>query len=175
MARMPLFAALIALCGAAVAADAGFVTRKKIDPSQFASLTAALEAEMRTGGRFEYVTPPERERIDAALQRMGSMLHGKRELGELSERERVAVFNAQEEINGILTKRDGERLICANKQMVGSHRKLTVCETYAERMTRIKGSREQADDLNKRVQACREITTRGVQNSGGGGITCQSG
>ena len=175
MARIPLFVAMFAFCGAALA-DAEYVTRRKIEPAQFAELAAALEAEMRTGGRFEYGTSAERARIDAAVQRMGEALHGKRGLGDLSERERVAVFNAQEEINGILTKRDGERLICAHKKMVGSHRKFTVCETYAERMARIKGSREQADDLNKRVQACRELTNPGpVANSGSGGISCQSG
>ena len=175
MARIPLFVAMFAFCGAALA-DAEYVTRRKIEPARFAELSTVLETEMRTGGRFEYVTLAERARIDGALQRMGEVMHGKRGLGELSERERVAVFNAQEEINGILTKRDGERLICANKQMVGSHRKFTVCETYAERMARIKGSREQADDLNKRIQQCRESTIPGTAaNAGNAGVICQSG
>ena len=175
MARIPLFVAMIAFCGAA-SADADYVTRRKIEPAQFGELATALEAEMRTGGRFEYVTLAERARIDDALQRMGEVLHGKRGLGDLSERERVAVFNAQEEINGILTRRDGERLICANKEMIGSHRKFTVCETYAERMARTKNSREQADELNRRVQQCREQTIPGTAaNAGNNGVVCQSG
>lgn len=174
MVRTSLFVALLAYCAAA-AADAGYVTRGKIEPARFAELATALESEMRSGGRFEYVTLAERARIDAALQRMGDALHGKQALGELSERERVAVFNAQEEINGILARRDGERLVCAHREVVGSHRKLTVCETYAERMARIKGSRQRADELNRRVQTCREVTTGPVANSGGGGITCRSG
>jgi len=47
---------------------------------------------------------------------------------------------------------------------------------YGVRMARIKGSREQVDRVIRRIQTCRELTTPGpVANSGGGGISCQSG
>src|SRR5687768_3231289 len=131
---------------------------------------------MRTGGRFAWVTPAERSRIDTTLERMAGVLAGKRSLADLNDNERVIVFNGQEEVNGILAKRDSERLVCQRRLLPGSHRKETVCETYGEQMARIKGSRENIERNNRRVQACREITNPGpVANSGGGGITCQSG
>jgi len=170
-----LLAALLAASCAATAND-DYVTSRKIEPASFSQLVEILAQEMEAGGRFAYVLAAERAAINAALTRMQQILDGKRALGELDEAERVAVFNAQSEINGILTKRDNERVICDQRIIVGSHRKLTVCETYGERMARIKQSRENMDELNKRVQQCRELTVPGTAaNSGGDGFVCQSG
>ncbi len=137
-----------------VFADADYVTRRKIEPARFDEFVGVLTTELRAGGRFEYVTVAERDRIDAALARMDRVLEGKRTIAELDEREKVAVFNAQEEINAILTKRDSERLVCQRRETVGSHRKETVCETYGEKMARSRGSRERANELNRRIQQC---------------------
>ena len=166
---------LLAAAGIATAAEP-FVTRAKVEPASFMQLVAVLETEMRAGGRFAWVTPAERSRIDAALERMARILAGKRSLADLGERERVLVFNAQEEVNGILARRDSERLVCERRLLPGSHRKETVCETYGEKMARIKGSRENIERNNRRVQVCRELTNPGpVANSGSGGISCRSG
>ena len=167
--------ALLAPTGAATAAD-DYVTRKKIEPAAFDQLESILQDEMDVGGRFAYVETDERLAIDASLRRMRGLLAGKRTLAELDEDERVAVFNAQAQINAILTRRDGERVICDRRIIVGSHRKETFCETYADRMARIKYSRERMDELNKRVQACRELTVPGTAaNSGGDGVLCRGG
>ena len=170
-----LLPCILALSGTATAKE-GYVTQRKIEPTAFAQLETLLQEEMDIGGRFAYVEPAERVAIDANLARMRGLLDGKRTLAELDEDERVAVFNAQAQINAILTKRDGERMICDRRMIVGSHRKETVCETYADRMARIKYSRERMDDLNQRVQACRELTVPGTApNSGGDGVLCRGG
>lgn len=171
------FAFLLSIAAAApAAAENAFVTRSKVEPARFGQLVAVLGEEMRTGGRFAWVTPDERARVDASLARMAALLAGKRTLDELGERERVALLNAQEEVNAILTKRDAERLVCERRTLPGSHRKISSCETYGERMARIKGSREQVDRLNRRVQQCRELTVPGTAaNAGNAGITCRSG
>ena len=174
--RIVLFAAALAASSGAGAADAPYVTRTKIEPQQFGQLVAVLATETRTGGRFEWITPAERAEVDAALARMGEMLAGRSSLAELREDDRIALFNDQESINAILTRRDSERRICERRMIVGSHRRETVCETYGQRMARMKGSREHMDKLNRRVQLCREIPSPGpVLNSGGGGVTCVSG
>ena len=166
---------MLALAGAASAKD-GYVTKKKIEPASFSQLEALLQEEMDVGGRFAYVEAGERTTINTSLARMRDLLAGKRTLAELDEDERVAVFNAQAQINAILTRRDGERMICERRAMVGSHRKETVCETYADKMARIKDSRDTMDGLNKRVQACRELTVPGTAaNSGGDGVLCRGG
>ena len=176
MTTRPFLLFLLLAAGAGVSAAEPYVTRAKVEPASFTQLVVLLGVEMREGGRFAWVTPAERARIDAELEQMGRVLEGKRSIAELTEAERVRVFNSQEVVNGILAKRDSERLVCQRRLLPGSHRKETVCETYGEQMARIKGSRENIERNNRRVQACREITNPGpVANSGGGGITCQSG
>ena len=174
--RILLLAAALAASSGALAADAPYLTRTKIEPAQFEQLVALLEREMGTGGRFEWIEPAERAEVEAALARMRERLRGRTSLTALGEDERIAVFNDQEAVNAILTRRDSERRVCERRMLVGSHRKETVCETYGQRMARIKGSRERMEELNHRVQRCREVTPAGsVLNSGGGGITCASG
>lgn len=154
-ARIALLVLFLGACGAASAGET-YVTKKKIEPAHFDALVETLDGEMRAGGRFEHVSLAERARIHAAVSRMRQVLHGRQSIDELREHERVAVFNAQEEINGILTRRDGERLVCERRPLPGSHRKETVCETYAERMARQRGSRQRANELNRRIQQCNE-------------------
>ena len=151
--RIAMLVLFLGACGAASAGET-YVTKKKIEPAHFDALVDTLDGEMRAGGRFEHVSLTERASIDAALGRMRKVLGGKQSISELRDHERVAVFNAQEEINGILTRRDGERLVCERRPLPGSHRKETVCETYAERMARQRGSRDKANELNRRIQQC---------------------
>lgn len=174
--RILMLAAALAASSGALAADEPYVTRTKIEPARFGELASALATELHTGGRFEWTTPPERAAVEAALARMAARLEGRRTLAELGEDERIALYNDQEEINAILARRDSERRVCERRALVGSHRKETVCETYGQRMARIKGSRDRMDELNRRVQRCKEIASPGpVLNSGGGGITCAGG
>ena len=174
--RILLLAAALAASFGATGAEAPYVTRTKLEPAQFGQLVELLRREMRAGGRFEWIEPAERAEVEAALARMRERLGGRTSLTALGEDERIAVFNDQEVVNAILTRRDSERRICERRLLVGSHRKETVCETYGQRMARIKGSRERMEELNHRVQRCRELTPPGpVANSGGGGISCASG
>jgi hypothetical protein len=42
------------------------------------------------------------------------------------------MFNAQQEVNAILSKRDGERLICKSERPVGSNIPIKTCRTASE-------------------------------------------
>lgn len=175
--RFPLlFGMSLFACATALAGSEAYVTRTRVEPARFGQLVEVLRTEMGPGGRFAYVTTAERDRIEHSLDRMRVALDGKATLADLDDRDRLAVFNAQEEVNSILTRRDAERVVCDRRPLPGSHRKETVCETYGDRMARIKGSREQVERLNRRVQQCRELTVAGTApNAGNAGIVCQSG
>lgn len=174
--RLSIASFLLLLGGIALAAPEPYLTRTKVEPARFGQLIQTLRVEMAPGGRFAYVTPAERDRIEGSLERMRAALEGKATLADLDERERLSVFNAQEEVNAILTKRDAERVLCDRRPLPGSHRKELVCETYGQRMARIKGSREQVERLNRRVQTCRELTVPGTApGAGQAGISCRSG
>ena len=173
-ARSALFSLLI-LTAVPVATAADFVSKRKIEPSRIGELSRVLDEEMSPGRRFEHVTPTERAQVDAALARMTQAVSGKPSIADLDDATRIKVFNLQEQINAILTKRDNERVICEKRSMTGSHRKQSVCETFGEKMARRKNSRDRMNELNRNVLVCDEITTFGVQNSGGGGLLCTGG
>jgi hypothetical protein len=65
---------------------------------------------------------------------MQKLLSAHPDAADLQPDAKVALFNAQEEINGILDHNDNNRLVCEHVAPVGSHRPITTCHTYAEIM-----------------------------------------
>ena len=143
------FAILLAMIASPLAAarEKGYIDSRKYDPAQFPQLVEQLRAEMSPGGRFEEIAAAERAKVEEELGRMGELLAGAQSLEDLDETQRVALINAQERANAILTKRDGERLICQRRQLVGSHRTETYCETAQEKRDRTAFSREKKRQL----------------------------
>lgn len=131
----------------AAAREKGYINAKKQDPSQFPQLVEKVRAEMAPGGRFEEVPAAERKRVEAELALISGLLAGVGSLAELDENQRVELINAQERANAILTRRDGERLICQRRQLVGSHRTETYCETAQEKRDRTAFSRDKKRQL----------------------------
>jgi hypothetical protein len=50
----------------------------------------------------------------------------------MSDADKTAMFNKQEEVNAILAKRDNERLICKNEKPIGSNIPVKTCQTAGE-------------------------------------------
>jgi hypothetical protein len=149
-----LSAVIVLLVAFEALAAEGYITRRKIEPAMFPQLAEVLQREMQTGGRFEFVTANERGEVEAALESMRGLLAGKSTIEQLNDDEKVALINAQERANAILTRRDGERLVCERRRVVGSNLRQNMCETYAERRHRVQGTRERARQLQKNVQIC---------------------
>lgn len=97
----------------------------------FAALAADIRNGMSAGGRFEYVPASQERILLKQLDTIGSLLE-KGARAELSDEDKVALFNAQEQANGILMKYDGNREICSIRNRTGSNRRETICTTYAE-------------------------------------------
>jgi hypothetical protein len=157
MHRITPFLARLVLAFAALPAmadDAPLLPREKLAPADFPATADWIAREMAPGGRFQHVTPRERDAVEADLGRMQAMLAGVERIEALDESARVELLNAQERVNGVLSRRDGERLICERRARLGSNRRETWCETYAEREARIRGTRERANELNRRIQQC---------------------
>ena len=45
---------------------------------------------------------------------------------------KAKLFNEQEVVNSILTRRDRDRVICKNEAPIGSHIPVTTCHTYGQ-------------------------------------------
>lgn len=121
----------------------------KLDPAlqattkeKFEDQSAAIRSQMKTGGRWEFVDSTERATVERRLDEIAALMGNAASADELSSGDRSTLLTAQEEVNAILTKKDGRRLICQNVAPTGSNRKQKTCVTFAER------ERERRDSQN---------------------------
>lgn len=116
---------------------------KAVDKATIEQQIESVRKGMELGGRYQFVNDTERYQVNRALDEISRLFSNHVSIHEMNEEERVAIFNAQERANGILTKRDGERLICEHKPMIGSNKKQTVCQTYADQQLWKRNSQSQ--------------------------------
>ena len=112
----------------------------------FEPIAADVRKEMEGGGRFEYVKPDERKTVDAKLDEMNKLFEKSGSVSAMTQDEKVALFNAQETVNAILTRRDRDRVICKNEAPIGSHIPVTSCHTYGQEVEAREGTQKQMAD-----------------------------
>jgi hypothetical protein len=95
----------------------------------FATVSGWVQKEMSPGGRYEHITPSEHSTVDAKLAEMGALLDKTGSVDKMTDAEKTAMFNNQEQVNAILAHRDGDRVICKNVAPVGSHIPVKTCKT----------------------------------------------
>ncbi|GAA0716896.1 hypothetical protein [Dokdonella soli] len=98
----------------------------------FATVSEWVHKQMNEGGRYSHVTSREKETVDKRFDEMDKLFAKSGAVAQMSDDEKTRMFNAQEEINAILAKRDSERLICKNVAPVGSHIPVKTCVTAGE-------------------------------------------
>jgi hypothetical protein len=99
----------------------------------FEDQSAAIRQQMEPGGHYEFVSAAERAEVERNLQTMGDLLARHTDAAALAERDKAALLQAQENVNAILTRNDGRRLICERSRPTGSHLGKDKCVTFAER------------------------------------------
>jgi len=129
--------AVLALCsGVAFASDKVNEKRVAADiantPDKFAQVIEEVHQEMGAGGRYEFIKPDAKAQVDADLSSMDAMIKKAGSIGAMNEKDKIALFNHQEHLNGILTHSDGNRLVCERRPPVGSNIPVTMCKTVAE-------------------------------------------
>lgn len=128
-------AALMTTAASAAALADGKVLEKPVaadTPPTFAALAATIRAEMRDGGRYEFIRPDDKARVGADLDEMATMLQKSGSVAAMTESDKVRLFNMQEHVNGILTHSDRNRLVCEHRPPIGSNIPITSCKTIAE-------------------------------------------
>jgi hypothetical protein len=127
---------LVVAASGALAADKVDEKRVGADaadtPAKFAQVIEQLHQEMAPGGRYEFIRPDDKVKVDADLQSMNAMLAKSGSVAAMSQPEKVQLFNTQEHLNGILTHSDRNRLICEHKPPIGTNIAVTSCKTVAE-------------------------------------------
>ncbi|HZX78937.1 hypothetical protein [Lysobacter sp.] len=97
----------------------------------------AQQSEIRAGvesrsGPYKSLSDAQRNELLSRQGRMLRTLEGKQSIEELSEQQRVDVFNTLEWIEGVVNNSEDERMVCERRPILGSHRKERVCKTEAQ-------------------------------------------
>ncbi len=93
---------------------------------------AAIRAGMQPGGRYEFLKADDKSKVEARLTSMQSLLQKHASQADLSSADKIALVNAEEEVNSILKHNDSNRLVCESRAPVGSHLPVKTCRTYRQ-------------------------------------------
>lgn len=111
----------------------------------FQTVSAWVRAQMNDNGRYPNLSARERGTVETRLDEMGRLLDARGSVEQMSADEKMKMFNAQEEVNAILAKRDNERLICTQERPIGSNLPVKVCRTAGEVEARRRADRGAMD------------------------------
>jgi len=120
---------------------------------KFVEVATDVRQEMQAGGRYEYVKADERKTIDQKFTEMEALFNESGSVQNMKQDTKVKLFNDQEVVNSILTRRDRDRVICKNEAPVGSHIPVTSCHTYGQEQEAREGAHNQLDEWKR--SACR--------------------
>ncbi|HEY0229935.1 MAG TPA: hypothetical protein VGC55_01670 [Dokdonella sp.] len=100
--------------------------------ASFETVSTWVRKQMEAGGRYSEINAGERSKVDSKLDEMGRMFDKNGDVAHMSDDDKTRMFNTQQEINAILNKRDGERLICKSERPVGSNIPVKTCNTASQ-------------------------------------------
>lgn len=129
---------------------------------KFEVIAAAVRQQMQPGGRWQFVDKKEREMIDDSFADMGKVFGQFGSVDKMDDSTKVRLLADQSTVNAILTKKDGDRLICKNVIPVGSHLPVKTCRTYSQIQLEERGTQ---DSLQK-IKATRQQMHCGMQQNG---------
>ena len=143
-ARLSFLAApLIALVLAGSALASSEHKEVAFDPATFTSQKEKLIDSLHSKTYYE-ISDENKAKVVEALNRMEDRLVGISAISELSETDKLAVFNDQELINTLLTQAaEDSRLICKREKKLGSNMPVNTCMTVAQRREAQQKAQEQ--------------------------------
>jgi hypothetical protein len=110
-----------------------------------------VTVEMARDGEYGRLKRGGLVRIQRARDVIVGLLTGHASATELTPDDRIAVFNAQEQISAELNDDDKNRTVCKREATLGTRFPTTECLTVAERESRRRISRESTDKLFRNV------------------------
>lgn len=129
---LTMIATAILLPSLAIQAGGADAAIKAATKDDLAAAADAVHKQMVPGGRYEFVSTAERGEVDAKLADMQAMFDRSSSVATMNQDTKIRLFNDQESVNAILTKRDGDRRICKSVAPTGSLIPKTSCHTYSE-------------------------------------------
>lgn len=117
---------------AAIPEEGGKPVVKADSTENFEAVVAAIHQQMQPGGRWQFTNAKERATIDESFADMGKLYDQFGSVDKMDQAAKVRLLADQSTVNAILTKKDGDRLICETSVPVGSHFPVKTCKTYAQ-------------------------------------------
>jgi hypothetical protein len=117
---------------AAIPEENGKPVVKADSKENFEAIVAAIHQQMQPGGRWQYIDARERTTVDGSFADMGKLYDQFGSVDKMDQAAKVRLLADQSTVNAILTKRDGDRLICQTELPVGSHLPVKTCKTYSQ-------------------------------------------
>lgn len=141
---------LMAESTAPAAAATANLSRQMLEPSEFPAAAAALRTSLADRATYAHLSDADLATIDDRLQRMQGLLDGEDSVNDLGLRDKIALYNAQEEINALIEQRKPQRTRCERRKPLGSNLYTVVCETEAQRDAK----RQDAQDNLRKPSVC---------------------
>lgn len=117
--------------------------------SDFEAVAADINKQMQTGGRWQYVNDTERQKLATGFSSMRTLFDQYGTVDKMGPVARDRLLAAQNEVNEILTRSDGNRLVCEYTRPVGTHFPVKTCKTYAQSE---REAHQAAQELEKQMQ-----------------------
>ena len=100
-------------------------------PQAFEVQAASVRKEMGPHGQYSGISASDRAIVEANLDKIDALLRKRGSAAKLDDRDQVALMNAQERVNAVLTHNEGNRLICTLEPRTGTKFKHNLCGTHA--------------------------------------------
>ncbi len=120
--------------------------------ADFETQSTAVRDGMQPGGVYSYINEGDKRRVEDRLDQMHRLLQEHSTQSELSQGDRIALFNSQEELNALLLQNDNNRLECESGAHTGSRIHVTSCKTHGELMERQRRDQNALGDLLRQPQ-----------------------
>jgi hypothetical protein len=157
-------AVMLVSAGNVLAAKVKPLSVKADNKAAFEAIAAEVHRQMVPGGRFEFVTRDEYATVNNRLDDMQLLFDKYGSVVQMDARTKIQLFNDQEVVNGILTQRDDDRLICESSPPTGSLIPKTTCRKYGE----IEKSRKDTRSFMERFQQVPQFSGGSLARPSGG-------
>lgn len=122
----------VAASGASIPQENGKPVVKADSKENFETIVAAIHQQMQPGGRWQFIDKGERATVDGNFADMQKLYDQYGGVDKMDSNAKIRLLADQSSVNAILTKKDGDRLICQTEMPVGSHLPVKTCKTYAQ-------------------------------------------
>lgn len=132
---------------------------------KFQAVATEVRHEMSPGGRYEFMRPDEKVKADADLNAMTALLQKSGSVAAMPEAEKIQLYNAQENLNGILTHSDSDRLVCERRAKVGTSIPQTTCKTFGEIERARRATNDKLQEIGRDSSFCNNSHIIGCRNN----------